>query len=141
MNTVFDIAKFFINKHDECDGDGVSNLKLQKLLYYAKGFYLAINDELLFSDEFEAWNHGPVISRVYHRFKDNGSAIITPDSETPDFGDQINAFLEEVWSAFGGYSAWKLREMTHEESPWINHEKMADRIPDCELKDYFLTRI
>ena len=49
--------------------------------------------------------------------------------------------LEEVFEVFGQYSAWKLRNMTHEELPWLNHEKEASVIPLAEITEYFKTRI
>jgi len=50
-------------------GDNLTNLKLQKLLYYSQAWYLALNDETLFSDDIEAWVHGPVVSSVYQEYK------------------------------------------------------------------------
>lgn len=49
--------------------------------------------------------------------------------------------VEEVFEVFGQFSAWKLRNMTHEEDPWLNHECLADVIPLPEITEYFKTRI
>lgn len=117
---VHDVAKYFLSKVDEEVGDGISNLKLQKLVYYAQGFHLAIHGDPLFSDRIEAWEHGPVVPELYHAYKAHGSGNIPPpgdfDPETLD--PEVTRLLDDVYSVFGQYSAWKLRNMTHEEQPW-----------------------
>jgi len=142
MATVFDVAHAFLQIDAENDGDGISNLKLQKLIYYAQGFYLALFNTPLFDDEIEAWTHGPVTPDVYHRYKVFGNSSITVvGNDISDLSMQERELINEVYSVFAQFSAWKLRNMTHEESPWINHEAMAEVIPKQELSDYFQTRI
>jgi len=142
MANVLDVAKLFIRLGD--DEDGISNLKLQKLVYYAQGYYLALYDKPLFDDNIEAWAHGPVVPFLYHKFKDFGSNSI---DDNPKFSPHTCltkpeiAHIEEIYNVFGQFSAWKLRNMTHEESPWIKHEAFADVIPQKELKEYFDTRV
>ncbi|MDN5095060.1 Panacea domain-containing protein [Aliarcobacter butzleri] len=138
------IAKYFLYKASLSEDSGISNLKLQKLLYYAQGFYLAFHKEPLFNDKIEAWQHGPVCPEIYHAYKTHGSNIIPYSNET-NFSElltpeQIN-FLDEVYDEFAQFSAWKLRNMTHDEPTWINHELTASEIPVDEIRDYFLTRI
>lgn len=58
----------------------VSNLKLQKLLYYAQAWHLAIFKQPLFNDEIEAWVHGPVVPEVFRAYRDNKWASI-PDAQ------------------------------------------------------------
>lgn len=119
------IANWFLarNKEEESEGaDMISNLKLQKLLYYAQGCTLAITDEPLFNDDIYAWKHGPVVESVYHNYKSFGSNGIE-FNEPFDFKSictKISDILESVYQTFGQFSAWKLRNMTHEETPWKN---------------------
>ncbi|PKP61136.1 hypothetical protein CVT91_03840 [Candidatus Atribacteria bacterium HGW-Atribacteria-1] len=69
MVSVFDVTKLIIylaNKY----GDLITNLRLQKLLYYTQVWHLVnFNKEPLFDDEIKAWNFGPVVEEVYHKFK------------------------------------------------------------------------
>ncbi len=143
MHKCKDIAEYFLSKIDlEC-GDLISNLKLQKLIYYAQGFSLALFNKPLFSEEIEAWTHGPVIPSLYHEYKGYGSASI-PESENVDlsmFSDDEKELLDEVYSVYGQFSAWKLRNMTHEEQPWIEAEKYAAVISQDSMKAYFKTQI
>jgi len=54
MISVDEVAKYFLSLTDEEAGDFFSNLKLQKLVYYAQGFHLALFDRPLFADNIEA---------------------------------------------------------------------------------------
>ncbi len=140
-----DIAEFFIRKGSYED-DYITNLKLQKLLYYAQGFHLALFGKPLFKENIEAWTQGPVVSDVYREYKKYGKNPLPAEGIDIDnvidklTDEQIN-LLNEIWSVFGQYSLWKLRDMVHEEEPWINHERDASVISKKELKDYFLVRV
>ena len=76
------VADYFLASADE--EELVTNMKLQKLLYYAQGFHLAVHGEPLFHDPIVAWSHGPVVPEVYHRFKHNGSSGISME-QAPGF--------------------------------------------------------
>ena len=122
------VAKYFLTKAEEEVGDGISNLKLQKLVYYAQAFHLAMYDEPLFGEVIEAWEHGPVVPVLYHAYKQFGSGNIPAptDFDPEELDVRTAALLDEVYNVFGQYSAWKLRNMTHEERPW------AEAYPDVE---------
>lgn len=143
MASIYDIAKSFLLLEDKNDGEGITNLKLQKLVYYAQGFYLALFDKPLFNEEIKAWKHGPVVPDLYQAYKEHvKDCLPLPD----DFSlEQLSKdefeLVEEMYRVFGQYTAWKLREMTHEEPPWKNHEFNLDVIPKSELKEYFKTRL
>lgn len=142
MHTATDVAKWFLahNRIAAADegAEFISNLKLQKLLYYAQGCALAVTDEPLFGDEIVAWQHGPVVESVYHAYKSNGSngIVFEDDFDFSQFTPEENELLEEVYDTFGQYSAWKLRNMTHEETPWLTTPQGAV-ISTGVIKDYF----
>ena len=120
MANVFDVARYILSLVDEDEGDFISNLKLQKLLYYAQGFHLAMFDEPLFDEQIEAWAHGPVVHKVYDEYSVFGASPI-PIPENLDFDkldEATRSFLDEIYAVVGQFSAWKLREMTHDEPPW-----------------------
>ena len=142
MYTASIIAKWFLNYNREMmaleDADYISNLKLQKLLYYAQGTYYAITDKLLFADPIVAWMHGPVVESVYYYYRENeGRGIVFDEEFNEEFDKETEDILIEVYNYFGQYSAWKLRNMTHEESPWL--ETPRNQVIDVEkIKEYFL---
>jgi len=138
------IAKYILSLSDPDIGDVITNLKLQKLLYYAQGYFLAIHDKPLFEDEIYAWEYGPVVENVYHEYKRCGSgAIEYPENLDYSKIPQIVVdHLEEINTVFGQYSAWRLMQMTHSEKPWIEARKKSNcLITQKELKDYFKSRL
>ena len=140
--TAEDIAKYFLAKGMESDGDDLSNLKLQKLLYYAQGFHLALFDRPLFKARIAAWTHGPVVPSVYRQYKGYGSGPIQACCEYPTgFDEETIELLDEVYAVFGQFSAWKLRNMTHQEPPWKDAEGAAAEISHDAMRMYFRTRI
>ncbi|WP_278401328.1 Panacea domain-containing protein [Stutzerimonas kunmingensis] len=146
MPSSIDVAKFFLAQSNEEAGDLVSNLKLQKLVYYSQGFHLAVYDEPLFDDAIEAWTHGPVVPTVYHHYKHRGSGSIpVPGDFNPHaFTPRQLELLNEVQQIYGQYSAWRLREMTHEEAPWkLNFEPgaMSQDIPTEDMRKFFKTLV
>lgn len=136
------IADWFIARNRilrvEQDGEMLTNLKLQKLLYYAQGVFLAIYDQPLFSNELEAWQHGPVVRDIYNKFSKFGSNGINDNVDMPQsLSTESVAVLEDIFEVFGQYSAWKLRNMTHDEKPW-QETKQNEVISLNIIKDYFL---
>jgi uncharacterized phage-associated protein len=140
------VAKWFI-AWAETEGEELSNLKLQKLLYYAQGHVLAERQRPLFSDQIQAWSHGPVVPDVYHEYKGCGSSTIELSQDDPFSWDDVDRetteLLSKVWNTYGGFSAGRLRNMTHAEPPWRAHFRPGERrivIPQEEIRDYFTTR-
>jgi uncharacterized phage-associated protein len=136
------IAEWFLAWADDEEEAVVSNLKLQKLLYYAQGHYLARNHRPLFAEEIQAWGHGPVVSSVYHDYKAHGSAGIDSDPafSFDEIDEETTTFLVGVWDTFGAKTAWKLREMTHNEKPWLStfdEDIRGKVIPTEVIEDYF----
>lgn len=147
MYDALTVAKWFIAWADVTgDDEGVSNLKLQKLLYYAQGHHLATTGRPLFRNDIQAWSHGPVVPDVYHAYKRAGRYGIALDEDDPfDWGDIDDArathTLQKVWNTYGGYTAWRLRNMTHEEAPWKEYWQDGAKsvvIPNDTLRRFFL---
>lgn len=141
------IARWFLAWSEDFEEAQVSNLKLQKLLYYAQGHYIAEFGKPLFSDEIEAWSHGPVVSSVYHNFKQFGNGQITlpetDDFKWSDVDRKTSKFLSKVWNTYGSVAAWKLRDMTHQETPWqenFNPDERHKVIPRRDIQRYFTKR-
>ena len=117
---VLDIAnKLLIRAKNNENGDLMSNMKLQKMLYYQQGFHLAYFGTPLFDEEIEAWMYGPVIPSVYDHFKNNGRQGIDPGEvqEVP-LESKEETLFNEVYKVYRAYGATGLMEMTHRETPW-----------------------
>lgn len=133
------IAHYFLHLDEKNDGGGISNLKLQKLVYYAQGYYSAIFNKPLFKEDIFAWQHGPVIPDLYHAFKKFGSDNLqTPDDFDPSsITKEESSLIYDIYDEFGQFAAWKLRDMTHQEPPWKDHSSSDKPIPFEEITSYF----
>jgi len=142
MANVIDVANYILEISSEDTEDGeyelISHMKLQKLVYFAQGYYLALFGKSLFPEAIEAWPHGPVCPRLYHSLKVYGSspiaAIIDPDKISVN--GQEKSLISMVYSSYGQYSASKLRQITHKEGPWCTTPAGA-QIALNEMEQYF----
>ena len=132
-------VKKVINYLVETSDEGtVTHLKLQKLLYYAQGFHLAMHKEPLFGDDFNAWAKGPVIPSVYQEYKTYGSNPIPRNDEfdISDYDEELQDFLDMIIITFGNYRAFELSDISHEEPPYKN-TKQNCIIKKQLMADYF----
>lgn len=155
--TASHIANFMLDKADD-EARPITNMKLQKLVYIAYGWALAVLDRKLFEEPIEAWDHGPVIPSLYHEFKQfrghpiNERSIIYDLDDNDvcepylDAGDEDLALvLGRVWDVYKGFSAWSLRNMAHQDgTPWkqvYNPNVQSKEIPDNLIKPHFEAKI
>lgn len=110
-------------------GLSVSNLALQKIIFFAHCDFLLERRARLVDLNFEAWKHGPVIPVLYHQFKRYGdqpilgraTAICAKSGEDIPVIPvvEISDFLFEVCNRYGRMSAWALRDLSHAQGgPW-----------------------
>ena len=142
---VEDIAEWFLNKNrvqmNFEDSEYITNLKLQKLLYYAQGYFMAKKDLPLFNEDFLAWEHGPVIRKIYDKYKVNGANGIIYDKDFKvNIDEETERILEDVYENYGQYTAWKLRNLTHEEEPWKTTERNKV-ITKEKIRNYFKIKV
>jgi uncharacterized phage-associated protein len=105
------------------DGKSLTNMKLQKLVYIAQGWSLALLGRPLFYNEIKAWIWGPVIPRLYKPLRKYGAGVVTefvPTDDGPiDPQSAEMAVIKGVWNAYKDFSAAQLSAITHKEgTPW-----------------------
>ena len=128
----------------------LSNLRLNKLLYFIYGVNLVVNesDKQIF-DAPEAWDYGPVFPDVYHTFKVNGSSVINHYSgfkKTPgrELDATITKVIDKVLASYGKKQDWELVKLTHlPSSPWsIAYKNGRNQIISKEsIKAYFIKNV
>lgn len=128
-------------------GKEITPLALQKILYYAQGFYKAFFGKFLFEDDCQAWVHGPVYVNIYEKYKEFKSAniFIDVDYDIEDIiEDEKREILDAVIKYFGYYNGKALEKMSHFETPWINARKgllpienSNNIISKNDIKEYF----
>jgi len=139
--TTYDVANVLLRLSDTDSGDVVTNLKMQKLIYYTQGFHLAINDTPLFDEDLVAWEHGPVSVSLYEKLRSfkSGQIEISEPVSVDITAEQLD-LINEVLNVYGQFSAWKLRDMTHNETPWTSTLR-GEKIDKTKLTAYFKTQL
>lgn len=132
----YELADYLIIESRE-RGELLTPLKLQKLMFYADAWYLALYDTELTNERFQAWVHGPVALSQWHRFKDFKWRPIDADIERPAFNSVTTKHLNEIIDVFGSETAVSLERMTHQETPWI--EARAG-LPDDEPCSNYISK-
>jgi uncharacterized phage-associated protein len=132
------IADYFIGLANET-GSLITNLKLQKLVYYAQAWSLALNDgQSLFDDDFEAWVHGPVIFDLYNDYRALKWNPIDKDVKLSEIEAKLDpetkTLLEEVAKVYFELDAYKLERLTHVEAPWIEARGSTPENEPCRNK-------
>ncbi|MCO6558452.1 MAG: DUF4065 domain-containing protein [Bifidobacterium sp.] len=109
-----DIANMFIIKYGK--KEYLTNLKLNKLVYYAQAESLKATGKTLFDDHIEAWEYGPVERSVYNAFKGYGKRrVIRPAHvSTPPICDENTLrVIDRVAEHYGSLSAFDLVRFSH----------------------------
>lgn len=143
--TVVDVAQFFSSK------EVMTHKKLQKLVYYAYAWYIALNNDdcdniknrLCKKTNFEAWVHGPVCHELYNLCSNNYGMVEKYNGKINELiTGELKSYLEKIWKTFGKYTGDELESMTHLETPWINARKGIEASkPSNEIieeKDMFI---
>lgn len=123
--------------------DDLTNMKINKLLYFAQGHYISKYGKPLFDDTIEAWEHGPVVPSVYSYYKEYGDSPINGYDERmlSEVQKDVEEILYGVALKYGRYTASALRNMTHViGSPWdqvYQPSCMHSEIPLEVIRDYF----
>ncbi len=137
ISTIDDVATYLIQESEI----GITHRELQKILYYAQGFYLAEHGEPLFDGEFDAWKFGPVNTSIWGRFKSFGynNLHVSSDADVSSLDSVKKVFLSAILGSFLVLGQSKLIEMSHTDYTWESNyiEGMNKRIPQEEIKDFF----
>ena len=117
MATVFDVAKYIVDRCGEID-----TWKLQKLVYYCQAWSLVWDEKPLFNSRIEAWANGPVCPDLFALHK--GMFAVGPqtpiwDGANPDtLTESERETIDAVLRDYGSMPGYELRELTHLEDPW-----------------------
>lgn len=142
MADVFNVAEFFIQTANQNEDDQITNLKLNKLLYFVQGTFLSRTGRPLFDNPIEAWTLGPVVRDIYQKYKVCGKAPISSDGESLDpsvFSTEELETLLDVMREFGQYTGYKLVNITHRaDSPWSKARAVGKKeIDQSAIHSYF----
>jgi uncharacterized phage-associated protein len=155
-NAFIDLAKKFPNQ-----GNDLTPMKIQKLIYFAHGWHLSLAEKPLIDEQIQAWKFGPVVHSIYRAFRDFGNSPVSSYAtevkvengrlltEIPKIPEDSVAMklVEKIWEVYGKYDGVQLSNATHQsDTPWSKvweregKEKLYVGIPDSEIKEYFDTQ-
>ena len=153
MHSARAIANSFLEIAKQ-NGKSLTNMQLQKLVYFAHGWHLALTGDPLLTDAVMAWTFGPVIPPLYNSLKSHDNGIITePIRRKDDLTGEIflvkepqteyvEKLLQSVWEAYGHLSGAQMSYLTHQpKTPWDQtwKNKKFSVIPNHLIKEHFLT--
>lgn len=142
MAKAMDVANYLIQLRDSDEERGqyysLSNLKLQKLLYYCQGGHYKWDGKRLINDNFfEPWDYGPVIDEIYQEFKKFGQNDLPSNKEYTELSDSEIETIKTIWNQLKNKDAFSLVRSSHRESPWKNSYGKNIFIPEIEIEFFF----
>ena len=141
MHSAIDIGQVFLDEA-KSKNEGLTPMKVIKLVYIAHGWMLAINNEPLINEDVEVWKYGPVLPELYNKVKHYRSDDITEkisDFTKDNLSPEAKEVIEKTFELYGDYTGWELSNIAHKSgSPWDKSKQ--DRrsiIPNYIIKKYY----
>jgi putative zinc finger/helix-turn-helix YgiT family protein len=134
--TIVEVADYILRVFHHYE-EHVTHLKLQKLLYFSQAWFLAFYGRPLFEEDFIAWEYGPVARSIYDRFKHFGREPITEEVVSSKLPESIMQHIYYVLRIYGGHTAFKLAQITHDEKPW---KDARGDLPEDAHSDVIITK-
>jgi len=125
IHSVFDIADYFLCVADEM-GSPISNRTLQEVVYLAQAWHLGIFKTPLFDEDFQAWDHGPVIPELYQLYREYKRFGYKPAvnrlSGAPNTENK-KKLLQAVAEAYMREDGYASGYISEEHDPWLTARK------------------
>lgn len=137
MYDALTIAMYIINKCFE-EGAPVTNLRLQKLLYFIQGRNYMIQGNDLIAEDFFAWPYGPVIPEIYFKYCGYAGAPIRRHYDISSIEDNDRNVIDETIDILMPFDDWTLVRLSHEvDAPWYQYKDNREMIPKEDIRRYF----
>lgn len=140
MYDALKVAEYVI-KYSTLKGTPVSNLRLQKVLYFIQAEFMVSTNNVCFNDKIEAWDLGPVVPTVYRKYKIFGASSIPVDNKDNEnvIKNKDVKMINETIDNCNKYSTSTLVEITHNQDPWIKARGsyLSKVISPKSLYEYF----
>lgn len=150
--TLTETANYIIHQ-TTTNNTNTNFLKLQKLVYYAQAWNLAIKKRPLFEGKFQAWVHGPISRELYDQFATTKSLYSPITKDNIDFDPnkidpQDRTHIDTVLEVYATFTGSQLEEMTRQEDPWLTARNGYKPSQRCEkeidedlMRDYYTNRL
>ena len=133
-----------IIKYEHSKDRLISNLKLQKLLYFVQVQFFIEYGKPCFGNKIEAWSFGPVVPDVYHTYKIYGSLDITKLEDginIDDISDEHKETINSVSETFSDTPVYEMVDITHHQTPWMRAKRnqFSNEITNESIQQFFCT--
>ena len=116
----------------------ITNLQLQKILYYIQGNFMRVFGYKAFNEKILCWDYGPVIEDVWHKYNIYGRSPLSPDNNEHICSKQEINLITDVVSEKLALNIWKMVDDTHNEYPWKNaNDNNRTVISDEDMEKQF----
>jgi uncharacterized phage-associated protein len=139
--SIFDVAKYILETKGQ-----MTAMKLQKLVYYVKAWYMVWHEEELFEESFEAWVNGAVSPRLYlkHRGMFKVDKTLFRNANSDIIKEEQREIIDKVVNFYSKYTAQQLSDLNHQEDPWkiargdtSLFEKCSNEITISSMHEYY----
>ena len=139
----------------------MTNLRLQKTLYFIQVAFLLTRERGIFDDEIEAWQYGPVVPSVYNEYKYSSRNILTYNREmeielfetfrnlgitNENIIEEVDRLdrdfesvdlIQEMLGRLENFTDWQLVEKTHTYAIWQEHFNNSNNVmTEQEILNY-----
>lgn len=139
MRNVIDVSNYII-KYCVIKGYNITNLRLQKILYYVQGYFLKAYDQPAFPEEIVAWPYGPVVPEAYYNYCSFGrNELCLFENINYDFSSlssEEKRTINTIVDRCSKLSITDLVDKTHSETPW-RETPVRNQIATSEISDFF----
>ncbi len=138
--TAQDIASYLLDLSKET-GEPLTNIKLQKLVYYSYVWFLVRFGNKLFEEPIVAWKYGPVVVSLYNEYSKYGADIISdaPSGDSSNITAEAKNIIDDVFTIYGKLGGLELANLTHSERPWQEtfEQGKEKQIPDELIIEFY----
>jgi uncharacterized phage-associated protein len=137
------VANVFLNLTETA----LTNMQVQKLVYIAHGFHLALFDKPLYYHNTHAWQFGPVIPKLYEDLREYGNGAVKEllicDDDIPKKSESFK-LIEVIFSKYSSFTGGQLSNLTHlSGTPWDKtwENNRFGIIPIESIKQHYQTKL
>lgn len=135
-----DIAAYIIT-HEHKSGREISNLRLQKLLYFVQAYIVRTTGAFCFDEDMEAWTYGPVVPSVYYKYDIFAGLDIIEDktARAPYIDKKTKQGIDKILDYLSHYRVSQLVNITHDQNPWqfAYSNGLKSVITKDSMREYF----
>lgn len=123
MATARDVAQYILQRGP------MTSMKLQKLVYYSQAWSVVWDDDVIFDDEIQAWDNGPVVRDLWEANRGQFRISAVEGSDVRRLSEKNKATIDRVVAFYGDKDAQWLSDLTHMEDPWKEARALYQNAP------------